>query len=263
MKLRIIVPTLGESRWLAPALESAAAVPGAEILIVAPRPISEREKRARGVRAIDDDGRGLYAALNIGLRAAGEWDVLTWLNDDDLLAAPGIECAKARMTADPATRIVFGRVVMIGATGDHIVEMPATHCGGDIVALIAAGIVPFNQPGTLIRRDALDAVGGFDESYCAAGDLDFFFRAAVRGMPFAFVDAVVASFRVHPTQISHRRDRVKQETVRVQAAARLHPKGRAGICAARWRFRWQNRHVYWDRLCQHGFVSMEELYARG
>ena len=201
---------------------------------------------------------GLYAALNQGWRAPGAWEAFTWLNDDDLLSAPGFGGLLETLAERPEVDVTYGRVRLIGAQGKTLGALPVSHRGSDLTALLARGIMPLAQPGTVIRRNMIERLGGFDESYRLAGDLDFFARALAAGARFAFVNLWVASFRLHAGQLSKRRAAMEEET-----ANALRPfAGRPHSLAALLRFRLGNVGVYGDRVRRHGWVSMRELYDR-
>lgn len=261
MELRVILPTLGKSRWLTETLESILGTEASSIVIVAPQSFELPATRDGRVRLIHQKGSGLYAALNQGLKPPGEWDAFTWLNDDDVFLKDGFARSCEQFVSDSAADVQFGGVEMIDSLGQAIIEMPATRRGEDVGPLIAAGVVPFNQPGTLIRRRAANRVGEFDADFRAAGDLDYFCRLAEQGLRFAKAEMLVAKFRIHAGQISSQQDTVRQETAKIVARAQSHDSWRKRSVAARWRFRWDNRQLYWKRVRRHGFVTMEDLYA--
>ena len=87
--------------------------------------------------------------------------------------------------------------------------LPVARRGQDLPALLARGIMPLAQPGTVIRRSLVERLGGFDETFRSAGDLDFFVRALAAGARFEFVDARVADFRLHAGQLSKNRAEVE------------------------------------------------------
>lgn len=258
MKLRVIVPTLGTSRWLDATLASIAAIRAAETIVVSPIPDPGNGLPAGG-RWLQEPGRGLYRALNAALRLPGEWSAFTWINDDDRLT-PEASAIAAALAADSNLGVAYGRVGLVDAEGAAIGELPVTDRPADLPALLSRGIVPFAQPGTMIRRQLLDALGGFDEGYQLAGDLDFFVRALVAGAQFAYVPRLVAEFRLHAGQLS--KSEATGDTEKRRALAGLPPVAPLRARAARWRFRWANRAVYLDRIRRHGFVSMRQLYRQ-
>lgn len=250
MKLRIVTATRGESAYWPEALASIrAAAPEAEHVIVCPAACVEAmRKNSPHLKVIAERATGLYAALNQGLREpVGDWDTFTWLNDDDLLHPP-------RLAGD----IGYGRVELIDGRGARIGELPVARQGDDLAELLARGIVPLAQPGTVIRRHVWEKLGGFDESYRLAGDLDFFVRALAAGARFEFADATMAAFRLSAGQLSKQRELGEVEKRRALAPLASVRPSRAAL----WRFRCSNLGVYFERLRRHGWKSMREIYDR-
>jgi GT2 family glycosyltransferase len=257
MKLRVITATLGESKFWPESLASVAhAVSTADHVVVCP---AARSPGLGGkTRLIAEQGAGLYPALNQGARdGADDWDAFTWLNDDDRLAAPGFGALLAAMSTEPDVGICYGRVELIDAQSARVGALPVARRPSDLPALLARGVVPFAQPGTVIRRSAWEKVRGFDESYRLAGDLDFFVRALNAGVKFKFVDATVASFRLSAGQLSKQDQEMELETARVLQCLTAKPRW-----PALWRFKVSNLGVYLERLRRHGWVSMRTLQQR-
>jgi hypothetical protein len=257
MKLRIVTATRGGSPFFNEAIASIrSACQEAGSVIVCPATCVPSIVAGAGAVVLPETGTGLYAALNRGWRAPGEWDAFTWLNDDDILLTPGFGGLLEALARWPEVDVAYGRVGLIGAKGETLGELPVARRGGDLAALLARGIMPLAQPGTVIRRSLIDRLGGFDEIFRSAGDLDFFVRALVAGARFEFINARVADFRLHAGQLSKHRVEVEAETARA-----LQPLARAPHnLAALLRFRLGNTGVYCDRVRRHGFRSMRELY---
>jgi hypothetical protein len=264
MKLRVVTPTLGESPWLNETLATIAlSASQSERIVVAPGgQCASLATVCAGARILPQSGTGLYAALNDGFRAPGDWTMGTWVNDDDRLLHAGYGVALAELDRRPELAVVFGRVALISGDGRYFAEIPVAHSGDDLGPLFAAGLVPLAQPGTVFRREVFERLGGFDESMRIAGDMEFFRRALAEGFRIGFVDARVAEFRVHSGQVSQQVETRHRETDTLMEAARTVPGWACRARAARWRFMWSNLCVYADRLFRHGFVSMEQLLAR-
>jgi hypothetical protein len=260
MKLRIVTATRGESPyWSEAAASVAAAAPGAEHVVVCP---ADRMTEVGGVAGrfalVPQQQPGLYPNLNQGLRVPGDWEAYTWINDDDRLCGPGFGALLAAMERDPAIDIAFGRVDLIDGRGAYVGALPIVRQAADLAGLFVRGIIPFAQPGTVMRRELYERLHGFDESYRIVGDMDLFVRAAAAGARFAFVDAPVASFRLNAGQLSKRQAEVAAETARaLQPLAGTRPRPGAVV-----RFRLANWRIYLERLRRHGWVSMRELYDR-
>jgi GT2 family glycosyltransferase len=259
MKLRIITATQGQSPFLSEAVSSInEARPESEHVIICPAARVHSIVAGSGAVILPEASTGLYAALNQGWRAPGEWDAFTWLNDDDWLLAPGFGRLLEALARWPEVDVAYGRVRLIGAKGETLGTLPVARRGEDLAALLARGIMPLAQPGTVIRRGLIERLGGFDETFRSAGDLDFFTRALMTGARFEFINAWVASFRLHPGQLSKRRAEVETETARA-----LQPfAGASRNLAALLRFRLGNAGAYCDRVRRHGFVPMSKLYDR-
>ncbi|HXB01663.1 MAG TPA: hypothetical protein VNV15_02455 [Opitutaceae bacterium] len=257
MKLRIVTATRGRLPFFNEAIASIrSACPEAGQVIVCPAACVPSIAAGAGVVILPETGTGLYAALNQGWRAPGGWDAFTWLNDDDLLLAPGFGGLIEALARWPEVDVAYGRIGLIGAKGEALGALPVARRGEDLAALLARGIMPLAQPGTVIRRSLIDRLGGFDETFRSAGDLDFFVRALVAGARFEFINARVADFRLHADQLSKHRVEVEAETARA-----LQPLARAPrSLTALLRFRLGNAGVYCSRVRRHGFMSMRELY---
>lgn len=257
MSIRVITATRGESPHLPATVASVAALAtaGQHVLVCPARMSDEMSRRFPACTVVAEPGGGLYAALNTGLEAPGAEEFFTWINDDDLLVPAGMAQALALFRVDASLGATYGRVSLIGESNRRLGELPTTHCPADLLALMAAGLVPLAQPGTIFRRSAVQGVGPFDPSFQLAGDLDYFVRALRSGVRFAFVNAEVARFRLHGGQLSKNEAAAASEHARVVAALPQLPSW-----GARVRFRRDNLSVYLERIRRHGFIRMKSLY---
>ncbi len=258
MKLTVITATRGNvTDHLIAAVRSVRAVEAQRqhILVCPAHKRSHLEIAFPHCHVVVEKSTGLYAALNDGRRAANRDGLFTWLNDDDVLIQPGFNRAMARLANDPTLAIIYGRVTMVDFLSCIFGQIPVAHRPADLPALMASGLMPLAQPGTIFKWSVADRVGDFDPDYRLAGDLDFFARAVRAGFNFAFHDEEVAWFRLQEGQLS--KDAVAAAIEHARAIERLP---RIPAAAARRRFRWDNRWVYWDRIRRHGFKRMNTLY---
>jgi hypothetical protein len=172
------------------------------------------------------------------------------------LLAPGFGGLLEALARRAEVGVAYGRVRLIGAKGESLGAHPVARRGSDLTALLARGTMPLAQPGTVIRRSLIEQLGGFDETFRSAGDLDFFVRALMAGARFAFANSWVASFRLHAGQLSKHRHEVDAETARALQPLAHAPRSLAALL----RFRLGNAGVYCDRVRRHGWLSMRELY---
>jgi len=242
MKLLVITPTLGTSAWLAETLAAVAALGGAvrHVLVCPPAAAGRLRARAPAVEIIPDDRPGVYAALNRGLQAGGEWEAFTWINDDDILLPGGIRAADALLAASPACDVVYGRVDYFSGSGAGLGPLPVEDKPARLPALFAAGVPGLTQHGTLVRRTAAERLGLLDEQYRLAADFDYWARALTAGLSFAHVPQPVARYRLRPGQLSGEVDRAAAE---IGESARRHFPGTSLLGAAGTRLRFRLRHL--------------------
>lgn len=155
---------------------------------------------------------GLYPALNTGLEACADgWDCFTCLNDDDVLA-PDFESALLRIPADQLRHsVLYGRIRLIDENNRSLGFMSVCPWPRLFAHLLASGISPMGQQGTVFGVEVLRKLGQFDTSLAVCADLDFWLRAYCQGFRFAFYPNEIARFRLHPGQISGDTNRLETE----------------------------------------------------
>ena len=196
----VVVPTLGtRPEFLAECVTSIRAAGSCHLVLVRPSQCSIDPSVAALVDdEIDDPGRGLAAAINVGMAALPDTVLYaTWLGDDDRLTADSLTTAAAAMERESAV-FVFGGCRYIDAAGR---ELWLNASGRWAVPLMRMGPQLIPQPGSLFDRRVFDAIGGLDESWKWAFDLDLFLRLAQRGR-MSFVDSTLAEFRWHDGSLS-------------------------------------------------------------
>jgi glycosyltransferase involved in cell wall biosynthesis len=146
-------------------------------------------------------------------RATGS--ILAWLNSDDTYQ-PGTLAAVAEAFGSGQTAdVVYGNMYWVSASGDFLAEKrqapfwkPGYQYGG----------ADLQQPATFWKRDLYVRSGGIDPSFQAAFDTDLFFRFIELGARFHHIDTFLASFRVHPGQISELHlEAARSEVERIRA----------------------------------------------
>jgi GT2 family glycosyltransferase len=193
----MVVPTLGtRPELLDQCLASIAgqSVP-VEILLVAPEGSTVAADLAarHGAGLLPDPG-SLAAAINLGAASAGEHiEYLNWLGDDDLLEPESLARTVACLEANPQATVAYGACRYIDEGGQ---ELWVSRAGPWATRILAWGPDLIPQPGMLVRRAAWNSVGGVDESYKFAFDLDLLLKLKAIG-PLLDVGEIVSSFRWH------------------------------------------------------------------
>jgi glycosyltransferase involved in cell wall biosynthesis len=146
---------------------------------------------------------GPAAARASGLDALGSAVELVALCDaDDAWTGGKLAAQVAALERFPDAGLCFGRALVVGAdgrpTGERWSELRAgLHAGPELAAqLYAANPLPTSS--VLLRRAALEAVGGFASPVRLAEDWDLWLRLAAAGWGFVSEPAAVVRYRRHP-----------------------------------------------------------------
>lgn len=269
-RVLVVTPTLGESRWLPETVASVAALPldTLHVLVAPARAVAQLRTDFPHVTVVEEpsENRGMYAAINAGVAAVTErWEVMTYLNDDDLLL-PRFAVA-ARTAAGEGTRpaIAYGGVRLIDADDARLGAIPLSYFPSHHRALYAQRLEPVYQHGMAVNRATWERLQGFDVSLRFCGDSEFLARACTLGIAMICAGgAAGAAFRLRAGQLTKNRAAMEAERARVdEKLGLLSPPRTVPSLWARWVFRVTNLPLYAERIVRHGFISFDELLRRG
>lgn len=147
---------------------------------------------------------------------------------------PGMEHLRTHRNTDPRAHPAARRV------------------GRCLPALLEPGSI--GHPSILVRRDALESVGGYDPEFPHACDVNLYFHLARLGS-FAYVPENLLHYRIHPRQTSFnfKLDQTRYQIKVIDDFFRQHPEderavGRDKIDAERARFiEMKLESLYWRR----------------
>ena len=195
--ISVVIPAFNAARYLREAIASVLAQgwPELEVLVVDNASTDDTAVIARSsgppVQCLWSTPQGQPPTTNAGIRAAtGDW--LAFLDADDLWPAGKLVRQVREFEEHPELEAVFGHAVNFsGATsiaGAHVARsMPAT------------------VPGTLlVRRDAFDRVGYFDETFTLGSVMDWYLRAREAGICMRILPEVLLYRRVHEDNLGAR-----------------------------------------------------------
>jgi hypothetical protein len=213
-----IVTCHNYARFLGEAIESVLAQshPPCEVVVVDDGSTDDTAQvaaryAARGVRYVHRPRGGAGAARNAGLQSTSA-PLVAFLDADDAWLPHRIAVGVAHLARHPDAALAAAHAfacdeAMRPTSVVHALRGPAS---GMVLDELLVHNVVLNPSSVLIRRSALEAVGGFSE-LPRGQDWDTWLKIAKR-FPIGFVDDVVALVRRHTGSITLRsgRSRIEQ-----------------------------------------------------
>ena len=203
MRVGVILAARAPVPWLGEALDSVCSQ-ATEVVLVdhASEPALSAPDGVRLMRIDHPDG-GPAAARQAGLESL-DCDWIALADADDVWEPGKLDAQLEALREHPDAAVCFGRAVVIDeqgrGTGERLPGLtPGVHVGDELVReLYVRNVVP--AASALVRRDALDAVGGFvpPEPLPAASDWDLWLRLAAGGYAFVCEPRAQVRYRRHP-----------------------------------------------------------------
>ncbi len=172
-------------------------------------------KRYPHLRWVSEPDRGQTAAINQGL-AMSSGVIFAFLNGDDVYRPGAFDTVAGVFEEDPTTAAVVGHCDIIDPESRKVGRFRARlECYEDLLRYWRWGegfCIP--QPAVFLRRDVLNEVGPFDESFDLAMDYEMWLRLAAR-YPLTLVPHTLAAYRVTgETKTTRRRVEMSLEEFR-------------------------------------------------
>ena len=210
----VVMPAYNVARYIAEALDSVFAQtftdyevfvvndgsPDTDELERALAPYSER------VNYIKQENRGVSAARNAALRAA-RGRLVAQLDPDDVWEPEFLSTLVGELDRDPSLDMIFPDAVIFGESPDAGRRLfDVNPCEGEVTLESLIGQRCTVPSFAVIRREALERAGLYDETLRASEDYDLWLRVVASGGRLAYTRRVLA--RVRRRRGSHTSDPV-------------------------------------------------------
>ncbi len=228
----MVIPTWNRAGLVARAVRSALSQdwPALEVLVV--DDASQDDTQAR-LAELDDPrlrvirqprNGGVARARNRGI-AEARGDLIAFLDSDDEWLPGKLRLqVEALRAAPPGVALVYGGVEELVPGGPPVIARPQAF-GRVFPAILERNVLHGFGSNGMVRREALEAVGGFDPDMPAAEDWEFLMRAA------RFFDVTAADA---PVMRYHNAADVHEGAIRRSRAARANLEARR-MLLQRWR----------------------------
>ena len=183
-RVSAVIPTYNNSVLLREAIESVRSqdMPDLEMVIVDDGSDDDTidvlgSLKGSDIRVARQANGGPAKARNLGISLSrGQW--IAFLDDDDLWLPGKLKNQMEAIQRHPDVGFSYTDVILHYESGKEVVHIPK-HWGADIFN----GLLWGNQLATdtvIVRRDCLQAVGGFNENFRTGEDWDLWLRLAAR-----------------------------------------------------------------------------------
>ena len=203
LPITVVMPTMRADRHLDTAVRSVLRddVDELELVVVLdgldPRDVHlPRHDRLRVVAL--PERRGTPAALNAGAHA-GTGPLIARLDADDVALPGRFEAQRTELARRPDLVCLGSSVSLIDDDDAPLGDWPAATGPGLAETLLRRNV--FVHSSTVYRREAFEAVGGYDERCTRMQDYELWLRLATIGGLDSLPD-VLTAYRVHPGQHS-------------------------------------------------------------
>jgi len=201
-----VIPTYNSASFAEEAVESVLAQtwPAVEVIVVDDGSTDDTAARlarfAERVNLVRQEHRGPAVARNTGLRVA-KGEFVAFLDADDLWMPEKLERSIAPLQADSSVGVVYTGVLMHDTESGRKYPLRQYTLNGWIAKNLFMECRGVNTSTLVVRRDAVDRVGGFDEEYFRAQDWDIMVRLAEH-VKYAHVPEMLSERRLHPASLS-------------------------------------------------------------
>ncbi len=230
------------------------------------------------IRLISRDNRGLARTKN-ELVSLAHGEFLAIMDSDDVAMPDRFAHQVDFLHANPDVVCVGGAYDFIDEAGRLLEHVSVPLTDDDLQRFALQGKVLINHPSAMIRRQALEQVGGYDETMHTDGILDLWLRLGEVGK-LANLEETVLHYRQHQRSVSEQKQWLQLEDKREACERAWRRRGITGTFeeTTPWRpvDRTSRYHYYlkygwsffhrreWGAAIVYGFRAIQELpWKRG
>ncbi|MEG4393917.1 glycosyltransferase [Microcoleus sp. BROC3] len=204
--ISVIIPVYNGDRYIVQAVESALGqtFTNLEIIVVDDGSTDSTQQVLQPyldrIRYIYQENQGVAAARNLACQLA-QGEFLAFLDADDYFLPSKLEKQLACFDADPALDMVQTGWLMVDETGKDIFEMKPWQQAPklDLESFIIFKCV--RPSAMMLRRKWWEKLGGFNDNFPLAEDLDFALRLALKGCKAVWLEEILTCYRQHNSNI--------------------------------------------------------------
>ena len=153
---------------------------------------AERDSR---IRLVSRCNTGISRARNEGLSLArGEFVAV--MDADDIALPTRLATQIDYLQTHPGVACVGGWFEVIDSAGRLLTRLEPPTGNEEIQALLLKGHTSICQPSSMLRRDAVEKVGGFEEDLAPSEDLDLYLKLGEVGT-LANIPQTLVRYRIH------------------------------------------------------------------
>ena len=216
----IVIPCFNHAKYLYSSLESALqqTIPPLEIIVIDDGSTDDTKSVATSfpnVKYYFQNNSGLSSARNTGIKKA-QGDFILFNDADDTLPKTALEYHLKCYSANPDCILISGPNIRIDESGEPLPykilpDGPVTNDSYE--SLLIKNYI--GMPGTaLVKRDALMAVGGYDESLDSCEDFDIYLKLA-KNNQFGYHTNVSGHYRTSTNSMSSDSIKMLKRSVKV------------------------------------------------
>jgi len=164
------------------------------------RILEEYAARDQRIVLLSRPNTGMTRALNDGL-AVCRGEFIARMDADDISESNRLEVQIAYLQQHPDVVVVGADYRVIDEKGRVFSLMRHATSHSQIVDKLFCGSCSINHPSVVVRKAAIEAVGGYDERYVYGQDYDLWLRLSEKGV-LANLDHFLMRYRHHECSIT-------------------------------------------------------------